>query len=174
MPYTDPMAHIRPSTLSSLDTRWFESTPHFSPRQARRMDSGVHQVVLQPSRLSPLTQSPFSSHEGSPEIVVRPRPRPNLIQTPIPPEMSGITLLPPSTVTFSRRSSPSSSPALGQGSRRSSPSYRSHMAFASSATSYPDSQSPSPPMESSNIFGQVPSHRRTEEEILPSQLSASG
>ncbi|XP_051902174.1 protein turtle homolog B-like isoform X2 [Hippocampus zosterae] len=179
MPYTDPLAHIRPSTLSSLDTRWFESTPHFSPRQARRMDSGVHQVVLQPSRLSPLTQSPFSSHEGSPEIVVRPWPRPNLIQTPVPPEMSEINLLPPSTVTFSRRSSPSSSPSLGQGSRRSSPSYRSHMAFASSATSYPASQSPSPPMESRNIFGHVPSHRRTEEEILPSepspsQLSASG
>ncbi|XP_061607644.1 protein turtle homolog B isoform X3 [Phyllopteryx taeniolatus] len=179
LPYTNPMAHIGPSTLSSLDTRWFESTPHFSPRQARRMDSGAHQVVLQPSRLSPLTQSPFSSHEGSPEIVVRPRPRPNIIQTPIPQDISEITLLPPSTVTFSRRSSPSSSPALGQGSRRASPSYRSHMAFASTATSYPASQSPSPPMESSNMFGQMPSHRRTEEEILPSepspsQLSASG
>nr|XP_057942521.1 protein turtle homolog B-like isoform X3 [Doryrhamphus excisus] len=181
LPYTDPMAHIGPSTFSSLDTRWFESTPRFSPRQVRRMDPGVHQVVLQPSRLSPLTQSPFSSHEGSPEIVVRPRPRPNIVQAPIPPEMSEITLLPPSTATFSRRSSPSSSPALGQASRRASPSYRSHMAFASSATSYPASQSPSPPMESSrSIFGQVPSPRRTEEEILPStepsppQLSASG
>ncbi|XP_054611478.1 protein turtle homolog B-like isoform X4 [Dunckerocampus dactyliophorus] len=179
LPYTDPMAHIGPSTFSSLDTRWFESTPRFSPRQVRRMDSGVHQVVLQPSRLSPLTQSPFSSHEGSPEIVVRPRPRPNIVHAPIPPEMSEITLLHPSAATFSRRSSPSSSPALGQGSRRASPSYRSHMAFASSATSYPASQSPSPPMESSNIFGQVPSQRRTEEEILPSepsppQLSASG
>ncbi|XP_077402526.1 protein turtle homolog B-like isoform X5 [Vanacampus margaritifer] len=70
-------------------------------------------------------------------------------------------------------------PFEGQGSRRASPSYRSHMAFASSATSYPASQSPSPPMESSDMFGQVPSHRRTEEEILPSepspsQLSASG
>ncbi|XP_057676324.1 protein turtle homolog B-like isoform X1 [Corythoichthys intestinalis] len=179
LPYTDPMAHIGPSTLSSLDTRWFESTPHFSPRQARRMDSGVHQVVLQPSRLSPLTQSPFSSQEGSPEIVVRPRPRPNIIQAPKPPEMSEITLLPPSTATFSRRSSPSSSPALGQGSRRASPSYRSHLAFASSATSYQASQSPSPSVESINMFGQIPSHRRTEEEVLPaepspSQLSASG
>ncbi|XP_061607646.1 protein turtle homolog B isoform X5 [Phyllopteryx taeniolatus] len=70
-------------------------------------------------------------------------------------------------------------PFEGQGSRRASPSYRSHMAFASTATSYPASQSPSPPMESSNMFGQMPSHRRTEEEILPSepspsQLSASG
>ncbi|XP_034034789.1 protein turtle homolog B-like isoform X2 [Thalassophryne amazonica] len=174
-----PMAQIVPSTFSSLDTRWFETTPRFSPRQARRLDSGIHQVVLQPSRLSPLTQSPLSSHEGSPEIVVRPRPRPSIIQPAIPTEMSEITLLPPSTASFSRRSSPSSSPAQGHGSRRSSPSYRSHMAFASSATSYPASQSPSPPMESSSIFGQMASQRRTEEEILPSepsppQLSASG
>lgn len=179
LPYTDPMAHIVPSTFSSLDTRWFETTPRFSPRQARRMDFGRHQVVLQPSRLSPLTQSPLSSHEGSPEIVVRPRPRPGIAQPPIPPEMSEITLLPPSTASFSRRSSPSSSPAQGEGSRRASPSYRSHMAFSTTATSYPASQSPSPPMESSNIFGQMPSQRRTEEEILPSepsppQLSASG
>lgn len=179
LPYTDPMAHIVPSTFSSLDTRWFDTTPRFSPRQARRMDSGMHQVVLQPSRLSPLTQSPFSSHEGSPEIVVRPRPRPSIIPPPRRPEMSEITLLPPSTASFSRRSTPSSSPAQGQGSRRGSPSYRSYMAFATSATSYPASQSPSPPMESSNIFGQMPSQRRTEEEILPSepsppQLSASG
>ncbi|XP_063341925.1 protein turtle homolog B-like isoform X2 [Pelmatolapia mariae] len=179
LPYTDPMAHIVPSTFSSLDTRWFETTPHFSPRHARRMDSGMHQVVLQPSRLSPLTQSPLSSHEGSPEIVVRPRPRPGIVQPTIPSEMSEITLLPPSTASFSRRSSPSSSPAQVQGSRRTSPSYHSHMAFATSATSYPASQSPSPPMESSNIFGQMPSQRRTEEEILPSepsppQLSASG
>uniref|UniRef100_A0A3P8NGB9 Immunoglobulin superfamily, member 9Bb n=1 Tax=Astatotilapia calliptera TaxID=8154 RepID=A0A3P8NGB9_ASTCA len=179
LPYTDPMAHIVPSTFSSLDTRWFETTPHFSPRHARRMDPGMHQVVLQPSRLSPLTQSPLSSHEGSPEIVVRPRPRPGIVQPTIPSEMSEITLLPPSTASFSRRSSPSSSPAQAQGSRRTSPSYHSHMAFATSATSYPASQSPSPPMESSNIFGQMPSQRRTEEEILPSepsppQLSASG
>ncbi|KAG7224646.1 hypothetical protein INR49_011399, partial [Caranx melampygus] len=179
LPYTDPMAHIVPSTFSSLDTRWFETTPRFSPRQARRMDPGMHQVVLQPSRLSPLTQSPLSSHEGSPEIVVRPRPRPSIVQPHIPPEMSEITLLPPSAASFSRRSSPSSSPALGHGSRRASPSYHPHMAFATSATSYPASQSPSPPMESSNIFGQMPSQRRTEEEILPSepsppQLSASG
>ncbi|XP_056265052.1 protein turtle homolog B isoform X2 [Pseudoliparis swirei] len=179
LPYTDPMVHIVPSSFSSLDTRWFETTPRFSPRQTRRMDSGMHQVVLQPSRLSPLTQSPLSSHECSPEIVVRPRPRPSIVQPHIPPEMSEITLLPPSTASFSRRSTPSSSPAQGQGSRRASPSYRSQMAFATSATSYPASQSPSPPMESSNIFGQMPSQRRTEEGILPSepsphQLSASG
>uniref|UniRef100_A0A3P9A636 Immunoglobulin superfamily, member 9Bb n=1 Tax=Esox lucius TaxID=8010 RepID=A0A3P9A636_ESOLU len=177
LPYTEPAAHIGgPSTFSSLDTRWFEPTPRLSPRQVRRMEPSL--MVLQPSRLSPLTQSPLSSQEGSPEIVVRPRPRPSVVQPSIPPEMSEITLLPPSSASFSRRSSPSSSPAHGQVSRRASPSYRSHMAFASSATSYP-SQSPSPPMESSNMFGQMPSPRRTEEEVLPAepsppQLSASG
>ncbi|KAK7904282.1 hypothetical protein WMY93_016889 [Mugilogobius chulae] len=170
LPYTDPMAHIVPSPFSSLDTRWFDTSPRFSPRQARRMDTGLHQVVLQPSRLSPLTQSPLSSHHGSPEIVVRPRPRPSIVQPSIPPEMTEITLLPPSTATFSRRSSPSSSPALGLGSRRASPSYRSHLAFATSAASYPSSQSPSPPLESS-IFGPMLSQRRTEEEILPSESS---
>ncbi|XP_053702536.1 protein turtle homolog B-like isoform X8 [Synchiropus splendidus] len=179
LPYSSPLAHIVPSTFSSLDTRWFETAPRFSPRQARRMDSGVHQVVLQPSRLSPLTQSPLSSHQGSPEIVVRPRPRPSIIQPSIPPEMSEITLLPPSTASFSRRSSPSSSPAQGHGSKRASPNYRTHMTYATTAASYPVSQSPSPPMESSNLFGQIRSQRRTEEEILPSehspsQLSTSG
>ncbi|XP_073791466.1 protein turtle homolog B isoform X6 [Danio rerio] len=177
LPYPDPVSHmVGPSSFGSLDTRWYELTPRLSPRQPRRMEPSM--VVLQPSRLSPLTQSPISSHEGSPEIVVRPRPRPSMIQPPIPPEMSEITLQPPSSASFSRRSSPSSSPAQGQGSRRASPSYRSHMAFATSAASYP-SQSPSPPVESSNIFGQMPTQRRTEEEILPSepsppQLSASG
>ncbi|KAF3841397.1 hypothetical protein F7725_007259 [Dissostichus mawsoni] len=118
---------------------------------------------------SPPNPKPASSHEGSPEIV----PRPNIVQPRIPPEMSEITLLPPSTASFSRRSSPSSSPAHhGQGSRRASPSYRSHIAFATSASSYPASQSPSPPMESSNIFGQMPSQRRTEEGILPSEPSS--
>uniref|UniRef100_A0A8C7CL77 Immunoglobulin superfamily member 9B n=1 Tax=Oncorhynchus kisutch TaxID=8019 RepID=A0A8C7CL77_ONCKI len=177
LPYLDPAAHMGgPSTFSSLDTRWFEPTPRLSPRQVRRMEPSI--MVLQPSRLSPLTQNPLSSHEGSPEIVVRPRPRPSIVQPSIPPEMSEITLLPPSSASFSWRSSPSSSPAHGQGSRRASPSYRSHMAFATSATSYP-SQSPSPPVESSNMFGQMPSQRRTEEEVLPCepsppQLSASG
>uniref|UniRef100_A0A8C7JAF3 Immunoglobulin superfamily member 9B n=1 Tax=Oncorhynchus kisutch TaxID=8019 RepID=A0A8C7JAF3_ONCKI len=185
LPYPDPTAIMSsPSTFSSLDTRWFESTSRLSPRQARRMEPSM--MVLQPSRLSPLTQSPLSSHEGSPEILVRPRPRPSFVQPSIPPEMSEITLLPPSSASFSRRSSPSSSPAHGQVSKRASPSFRSHMAFATSAISYP-SQSPSPPMESSNMFGQIPSdpigqipsQRRTEEEVLPSepsppQFSASG
>uniref|UniRef100_A0A8C8LZZ9 Immunoglobulin superfamily, member 9Bb n=1 Tax=Oncorhynchus tshawytscha TaxID=74940 RepID=A0A8C8LZZ9_ONCTS len=185
LPYPAPTALMgSPSTFSSLDTRWFEPTPRLSPRQARRMEPSM--MVLQPSRLSPLTQSPLSSHEGSPEILVRPRPRPSFVQPSIPPEMSEITLLPPSSASFSRRSSPSSSPAHGQVSKRASPSFRSHMAFATSGTSYP-SQSPSPPMESSNMFGQIPSdpigqipsQRRTEEEVLPSepsppQFSASG
>ncbi|KAJ8398965.1 hypothetical protein AAFF_G00416320 [Aldrovandia affinis] len=179
LPYPDPAAYIGgPSTLGSLDTHWYDPGPRLSPRAARRMEPSMHQVVLQPSRLSPLTQSPLSSHEGSPEIVVRPRPRPSIIQPSIPPEMSEITLQPPAAASFSRRSSPSSSPAQGQGSRRASPSYRSHMTFATTATSYP-SQSPSPPMESSDVFGQMPSQRRTDEEMLPSepsppQLSASG
>ncbi|XP_034034790.1 protein turtle homolog B-like isoform X3 [Thalassophryne amazonica] len=122
-----------------------------------------------------------------------PRPLPPVMATLRPHQISPISsqesyLQPPAysphfqrpfEASFSRRSSPSSSPAQGHGSRRSSPSYRSHMAFASSATSYPASQSPSPPMESSSIFGQMASQRRTEEEILPSepsppQLSASG
>ncbi|XP_046898829.1 LOW QUALITY PROTEIN: protein turtle homolog B [Hypomesus transpacificus] len=181
LPYPAPMAHVVPSTFSSLDTRWFEP-PRFSPRQIRRMESSMQQVVLQPSRLSPLTQSPLSSHNGSPEIVVRPRPRPGLVQPTIPPEMSEITLLPPASASFSRRSSPSSSPA--QSSRRAGPSYRTHMALATSATSYP-SQSPSPPVESGNVFGQMPSQRRSEGDVLPSppqlssepsppQLSSSG
>ncbi|XP_056587685.1 protein turtle homolog B isoform X2 [Triplophysa dalaica] len=177
LPYPDPVSHmVGPSSFGSLDTRWYELRPRLSPRQPRRMEPSM--VVLQPSRLSPLTQSPISSHEGSPEIVVRPRPRPSVAQPSIPPEMSEITLQPPSSASFSRRSSPSSSPAQGQGNRRASPNYRSHMAFATSAASYP-SQSPSPPVESSNIFVQMPTQRRTEEEILPSepsppQLSASG
>ncbi|XP_058866115.1 protein turtle homolog B isoform X2 [Acipenser ruthenus] len=180
LPYPDPAAHMwgpgSTSTFGGLDTRWYEPRPQLSPRQGRRVDPSLHQVVLQPSRLSPLTQSPISSHEGSPELVVRPRPRPGLIQPSIPPEMSEITLQPPSGARFPRTSSPTSSPA--QGSRRPSPSYRPQIAFATTATSYP-SQSPSPPMESSDIFGQMLSQRRTEEEILPSepsppQLSSSG
>lgn len=175
LPYPDPASHIGPSSFGSLDTRWYELMPRLSPRQPRRMEPSM--VVLQPSRLSPLTQSPISSHEGSPEIVVRPRPRPSMVPPLIPPGMSEITLQPPSSVSFARRSSPSSSPAHGHGSRKASPSYRSHT-FSTSAASYP-SQSPSPPMESSNLFGQTPARRRSEEEILPSepsptQLSVSG
>ncbi|XP_015193152.2 protein turtle homolog B isoform X1 [Lepisosteus oculatus] len=180
LPYPDPAAHMGgPSTFGSLDSRWYEPRPRLSPRLAHRVDPSLHQVVLQPSRLSPLTQSPLSSQEGSPELAVRPRPRPGLIQPSILPEMSEITLQPPAAVSFSRRSSPTSSPAQVPGNGRwGSPSYRPQLAFATTATSYP-SQSPSPPMESSDVFGQIPSQRRTDEEILPSepsppQLSTSG
>ncbi|XP_039620095.1 protein turtle homolog B isoform X2 [Polypterus senegalus] len=183
LPYPDPAVHMggprSTSTFGGLDTLWYEPKPRQSPRLMRRAEPSLHQVVLQPSHLSPLTQSPLSSHEGSPELAARPRPRPGLIQPSIPPEMSEITLQPPASVSFSRRSSPSSSPAQGTGSRRASPSYRPQLAFATTATSYP-SQSPSPPMESSSsIFGQIPPQRRTDEEILPSessppQFSASG
>ncbi|KAG9348593.1 hypothetical protein JZ751_002331, partial [Albula glossodonta] len=166
LPYPDPAAHrASPSTFRSLDTRWYEPQARLSPRAARRADPSLHQVVLQPSRLSPLAQSPPSSREGSPEIVVRPRPRPGTSQPAA--ETSEIALQPPATAP---------SPAPSQ--RAASPSYRSTMAFATAAASYP-SQSPSPPTESSDVFGQMPSQRRTEEEMLPSepsphQLSAAG
>uniref|UniRef100_A0A8C2JF92 Immunoglobulin superfamily, member 9Bb n=1 Tax=Cyprinus carpio TaxID=7962 RepID=A0A8C2JF92_CYPCA len=63
LPYPDPVSHmVGPSSFGSLDTRWYELTPRLSPRQPRRMEPSM--VVLQPSRLSPLTQSPISSHEG--------------------------------------------------------------------------------------------------------------
>lgn len=150
LPYPDPAAHrASPGTPGGPDARWYEP-------QARRMDPSLHQVVLQPSRLSPLAGSPPSSSEGSPEIVVRPRPRPSASQ---PQETTEITLQPLATAaspTQSRRAGP--------------PSYRSTMAFATAAASYP-SQSPSPPTESSDVFGQMPSQRRTEEEMLPSEPS---
>ncbi|KAJ8391215.1 hypothetical protein AAFF_G00094820 [Aldrovandia affinis] len=77
LPYPDPAAHrVSPSAFGGLDTRWYEPQARLSPRAARRLDPSLHQVVLQPSRLSPLAQSPPSSTDGSPEIVVRPRPRP--------------------------------------------------------------------------------------------------
>ncbi|XP_018083170.1 protein turtle homolog B isoform X3 [Xenopus laevis] len=104
-----------------MDVRWFESRPHpqMSPRQHRRLDPSLHQVVLQPSRLSPLTQSPLSSRHGSPELSVRARPRPGLL--PPQSDCSGIALQPPG---FLHKSPPSSgSPA--KSSHGESPSYRS-------------------------------------------------
>ncbi|KAG9482125.1 hypothetical protein GDO78_011038 [Eleutherodactylus coqui] len=102
-----------------MDARWFESRtrPQMSPRQHRRLEPGLHQVVLQPSRLSPLTQSPLSSRHGSPELSARARPRPGLLPPPL--DCSGIALQPPS---FLHKSPPSSgSPAK---SSHDSPSYR--------------------------------------------------
>jgi hypothetical protein len=91
--------------------------------------------------------------------------------------MPEITLRPSASVSFSRRSSPTTSPT--QGARPPGTGYRgTHMSYASTAASYP-SQSPSPPAEGRDVFGQRPSQRRSEEEMLPSepsqlQLSASG
>ncbi|KAJ8368286.1 hypothetical protein SKAU_G00083140 [Synaphobranchus kaupii] len=159
LPYPDPAAHRgSPSTIGGPDTRWYEPRTQLSPRAARRTDPSLHQVVLQPSRLSPLAGSPPSSREGSPEIVVRPRPRPSFAQPAV--EMTEISLQP--LATAAGAVSPS------QGRRAGPPSYRSTMAFATAAASYP-SQSPSPPTESSDVFGQMPSQRRTEEEMLPSE-----
>ncbi|XP_042566265.1 protein turtle homolog B [Clupea harengus] len=141
-----------PSTLrsDSPDTWRPESEPWLSPRAARRADLG-QQVVLQPSRLSPLTQSPPSSHAGSPDILVRPPPpRPSILRPSHSQEMPETSRHPPlARVSFSQGSSPTSSPTQGSSyARRPSPSYHAHLAFATAAASYPSqspSQSPSPP-----------------------------
>ncbi|XP_014070324.1 protein turtle homolog B isoform X1 [Salmo salar] len=175
LPYPDPAA--REGSLSTARS----SSPQswLSPRSGRRTDPSLPPLVLQPSRLSPLSQSPLSTQPGSPDILVRPPPRPSILRTSHSLEMPEITLHPQATVSFSRRSSLATSPTQAQqGSRRPSPSYRPHMSYASTAASYP-SQSPSPPLEGRDVFGQWPSQRRTEEEMLPSepsqlQISASG
>ncbi|CAM5121158.1 unnamed protein product [Natator depressus] len=179
LPYHEPSESVSHSGTSTfgLDTRWYEPQPRPrpSPRQVRRAEPSLHQVVLQPSRLSPLTQSPLSSRNSSPELTARARPRPGLIQQA---EMSEITLQPPAAVSFSCKSTPSTgSPA--QSSRGESPSYRPAMAFTSLATGYPSSQCPSLPGDSMDVFGQIPSPRRAGEEILrpeptPTTLSTSG
>ncbi|KAK5904860.1 hypothetical protein CesoFtcFv8_006380 [Champsocephalus esox] len=172
LPYPDPAARAgSPSTApSSSPQSWL------SPRAHRRADPSLPPLVLQPSRLSPLSQSPLSTQPGSPDILVRPPPRPSILRTSRSLEMHEISLQP--TVSFSRRSSPSASPTQSHAARQPSPSYHAHMSYASTAASYP-SQSPSPPLEGRDVFGQRPSQRRTEEEMLPSepsqlQISASG
>ncbi|TNN73234.1 Protein turtle B [Liparis tanakae] len=172
LPYPDPAARAgSPSTApSSSPQSWL------SPRAGRRADHSLPPLVLQPSRLSPLSQSPLSTQPGSPDILVRPPPRPSILRTSRSLEMHEITLQP--SVSFSRRSSLSASPTQSQGAMQPSPSYHAHMSYASTAASYP-SQSPSPPPEGRDVFGQRPSQRRTEEEMLPSepsqlQISASG
>lgn len=174
LPYPDPAARAgSPSTApSSSPQSWL------SPRAGRRSDPSLPPLVLQPSRLSPLSQSPLSTQPGSPDILVRPPPRPSILRTSRSLEMHEITLQPSATVSFSRRSSLSASPTQSQCARQPSPSYHAHMSYASTAASYP-SQSPSPPLEGRDVFGQRPSQRRTEEEMLPSepsqlQISASG
>ncbi|KAM3830683.1 protein turtle homolog B [Vipera latastei] len=171
LPYhgpSEPVSHSSTSTFG-LDTRWYDPQPRPrpSPRQARRVEPSLHQVVLQPSRLSPLTQSPLSSRTSSPELTARARPRPGLIQQA---EISEITLQPPAAVSFSRKSTPSTgSPA--QSSRGGSPSFRPTMAFTSLATSFPPSHCPSMPMESMDVFGQISSPRRTGEETHRPELT---
>ncbi|XP_047247474.1 protein turtle homolog B isoform X1 [Girardinichthys multiradiatus] len=172
LPYPDPAARAgSPSTApSSSPQSWL------SPRAGRRADPSLPPLVLQPSRLSPLSQSPLSTQPGSPDILVRPPPRPSILRTSRSLEMPEITLQPSATVSFSRRSSLTASPTQSQGAKQPSPSYP--MSYASTAASYP-SQSPSPPPEGRDVFGQRPSQRRTEEEMLPSepsqlQISASG
>uniref|UniRef100_A0A672KD82 Immunoglobulin superfamily member 9B n=1 Tax=Sinocyclocheilus grahami TaxID=75366 RepID=A0A672KD82_SINGR len=175
LPYSGATARMgSPSTLHSESSDGWrsEAQPWLSPRAARRMDLGLQQVVLQPSRLSPLTQTPPSSHAGSPDILVRPPPRPSILRSSRSQEMPE-SARHPASVSFSRRSlssSPATSPTQGQSGQRPSLSYRAHMAFATAAASYP-SQSPSPPTESSDAFGQMPSQRRTDEEMLPSEPS---
>ncbi|XP_072548265.1 protein turtle homolog B isoform X2 [Salminus brasiliensis] len=168
-----------PSTLRSESSDGWrpEPAPWLSPRaRARRLDLGLQQqqVVLQPSRLSPLTQTPPSSRAGSPDILVRPPPRPSILRHSRSQEMPESAARHTASVSFSRRSlssSPTTSPTQGLGTgRRPGPAYRAHMAFATAAASYP-SQSPSPPTESSDAFGQLPSQRRTDEEMLPSEPS---
>ncbi|CAM4552343.1 unnamed protein product [Leuciscus chuanchicus] len=175
LPYLGATARMgSPSTLHSESSDGWrsEAQPWLSPRAARRMDLGLQQVVLQPSRLSPLTQTPPSSHAGSPDILVRPPPRPSILRSSRSQEMPE-SARHPASVSFSRRSlssSPATSPTQSQSGQRPSLSYRAHMAFATAAASYP-SQSPSPPTESSDAFGQMPSQRRTDEEMLPSEPS---
>ncbi|KAB1255062.1 Protein turtle-like protein B [Camelus dromedarius] len=180
LPYPEPAepgAHGGPSTLG-LDTRWYEPQPRPrpSPRQARRAEPSLHQVVLQPSRLSPLTQSPLSSRTGSPELAARARPRPGLLQQA---EMSEITLQPPAAVSFSRKSTPSTG-SPSQSSRSGSPSYRPTMGFTTLATGYPSPPpGPAGPTDNLDVFGQTPSSRRMGEELLrpeppPPPLTTSG
>ncbi|KAJ0063719.1 hypothetical protein NL108_006656 [Boleophthalmus pectinirostris] len=165
LPYPDPAARAgSPSTApSSSPQSWL------SPRAGRRADPSLPPLVLQPSRLSPLSQSPLSTQPGSPDILVRPPPRPTILRTSRSLEMPEITLQPSATVSFTRRSSLTASPTQGQ-ARQPSPSFHAHMSYASTAASYP-SQSPSPPPEGRDVFGQRPSQRRTEEEMLPSEPS---
>uniref|UniRef100_A0A673KEK3 Protein turtle homolog B-like n=1 Tax=Sinocyclocheilus rhinocerous TaxID=307959 RepID=A0A673KEK3_9TELE len=175
LPYLGATARMgSPSTLHSESSDGWrsEAQPWLSPRAARRMDLGLQQVVLQPSRLPPLTQTPPSSHTGSPDILVRPPPRPSILRSSRSQEMPE-SARHPASVSFSRRSlssSPATSPTQGQSGQRPSLSYHAHMAFATAVASYP-SQTPSPPAESSDAFGQMPSQRRTDEEMLPSEPS---
>uniref|UniRef100_A0A8C0UG40 Protein turtle homolog B n=1 Tax=Cyanistes caeruleus TaxID=156563 RepID=A0A8C0UG40_CYACU len=167
LPYHEPSEPVGPSGTStfSLDTRWYEPQPRPrpSPRQVRRAEPSLHQVVLQPSRLSPLTQSPLSSRNSSPELTARARPRPGIIQQA---EVSEITLQPPAAVSFSRKSTPSSTGSPAPSSRGDSPSFRPTTAFTPVGTGFSNSQGSSLPVDTMDVFGDIPSPRRAGEEIL--------
>uniref|UniRef100_A0A8C0EUT3 Immunoglobulin superfamily member 9B n=1 Tax=Bubo bubo TaxID=30461 RepID=A0A8C0EUT3_BUBBB len=68
LPYHEPSEPVGPSGTStfSLDTRWYEPQPRPrpSPRQVRRAEPSLHQVVLQPSRAGWGRPIP---HRGHPE-----------------------------------------------------------------------------------------------------------
>nr|XP_058926608.1 protein turtle homolog B isoform X2 [Kogia breviceps] len=167
LPYPEPAepgAHGGPSALG-LDTPWYEPQPRPrpSPRQARRAEPSLHQVVLQPSRLSPLTQSPLGSRTSSPELAARARPRPSLLQ---PAEASETTLQPPAAVSFSHKPTPSTG-SPSQSSRSDSPGYRPTVGFTTLATGYPSPPpGPAGPADRLGVFGQTPSPRRVGEELL--------
>ncbi|XP_028931247.1 protein turtle homolog B [Ornithorhynchus anatinus] len=186
LPYSEraePGGHGGAGGALGLDTRWFEPRPRPSPRPARRAEPSFHQVVLQPARLSPLTQSPLGSRGGSPELAVRARPRPGLLQQH---DGAEIALQPPAAGSFSRKSSPSTgSPAPS--SRGGSPGYRPTMAFTTLATGYPSpppgppgAPGPSGPADRLDVFGPAPAApRRMAEELFrpdppPTPPSASG
>ncbi|KAL0174165.1 hypothetical protein M9458_030133, partial [Cirrhinus mrigala] len=125
-----------------------EAQPWLSPRAARRMDLGLQQVVLQP---------PLPAHTPALQTF-------SILRSSRSQEMPE-SARHPASVSFSRRSlssSPATSPTQGQSGQRPSLSYRAHMAFATAAASYPSH---------SDAFGQMPSQRRTDEEMLPSEPS---
>ncbi|KAL4647477.1 hypothetical protein GN956_G8649 [Arapaima gigas] len=150
-----------PPPLSGPDSSWwFEPQPQLSPRETQSIDVNLGQVVLQPSRLSPLTQSPPESLGSSQESIVRPRPRPGMAHTSIRSELGAVALLPPV----------GSSPTPQQ----TSPAYHALMALATTSASYPP-ESPPPSKEGSDAFAEISTHRSTDEEVPTSEpFSASG
>ncbi|XP_048836380.1 protein turtle homolog B isoform X2 [Brienomyrus brachyistius] len=136
-----------PAPQLAVDLPWWSAArPQLSPRAMRRADVTLGQVLLRPSCLSPLTQSPSKSHQAPPESFVRPRPRPALALLPIRPELGTVALPPPT----------SESPTPP----RATPTCQASMVLG---TSCPP-QSPSLPKDGSETFEQMASQRRTDEE----------
>ncbi|OPJ68156.1 turtle-like protein B isoform C [Patagioenas fasciata monilis] len=150
-------------------TKWQDKPmqPMGCQGQLRHTSQGMGIPVLpyhEPSEpVGPSGTSTFSlDTRCSPELTARARPRPGLIQQT---EVSEITLQPPAAVSFSRKSTPSTgSPAPS--SRGDSPSYRPATAFTPVATGYSGSQGSSLPVDTMDVFGDIPSPRRAGEEIL--------